>query len=574
MAYSVDTFSGSRTIVVEDGTIDSSLDVRLIGKNYAGYGEVQNENFLHILENFSGISAPPRPINGQIWYDTSTKKLKFYNSDTLRWKTASGAEVSSAAPAGLALGDIWWDENNEQLYIFNGSTFILVGPQGAGGLGATEMKSTTTTDTANGVRAIIQGIVNGKIMFIVSSDEFELNTNSRTINPGFRFIKEGLTLVNTDNTDGITNITEGEIFWGTVSNALRLGGFLAADYIKVNNQTEVVFKATTTPVRGPVRVRFSDIGYTLGDGDDLEVSIDSIDGVTPIFKNAVGNTIKFQTTTGSTVNMPLVIAGNNLVPSITAVSDIGQETLRYNDIYGVTLYGNGTKLVGGQLTTTITNLNAAQLTTGIVPRARLSGPYDIDITGNVVGVASNATNATNAENADRLRVGGSFRNATVDTANNGTANTIAARDGSGNINAVRFQGTATSALFADLAEKYLADQNYEIGTVVVVGGEAEVTKCQLGERAFGAVSGSPAFMMNEGLVGGTYIALKGRVPVKVTGAVKKGDRLIAAGDGCAGVASILLKNMPIRAGGFPDTFAISLETNNDPGIKLIEAIIL
>jgi hypothetical protein len=571
MPYSVDTFSGSRTIVVEDGTIDSSLDVRLIGKNYAGYGEVQNENFLHLLENFSGISAPPRPINGQIWYDTSTKKLKFYNSDTLRWKTASGAEVSASAPAGLALGDIWWDESNEQLYIFNGSTFILVGPQGAGGLGATEMKSTTVTDTANGTRAIIQGIVNGKVMFIVSSDEFELSTNSRAVNPGFRYIKEGLTLVNTDNTDGITNVTEGEIFWGTASNAIRLGGFPAADYIKVDINTEVLFKATTVPARGPVRVRFADIGYTVGESNDLEVSIDSTDGVTPIFKNAVGNTIKFQTTTGSTVNMPLVISGNNLVPSITDVSDIGQESVKYNNIYGVTLYGNGTKLVGGQLTTTITNINASQLSTGIVPRARLSGVYDIDISGTVNGTS---TNATNAENAEKLRVGGSFRNATVDTANNGTANTIAARDGSGNINAVRFQGTATSALFADLAEKYLADQNYEIGTVVVVGGEAEVTKCQLGERAFGAVSGSPAFMMNEGLVGGTYIALKGRVPVKVTGAVKKGDKLIAAGDGCAGVASVLLKNMPIRAGGFPDTFAIALETNNDPGIKLVEAIIL
>ena len=49
MSYSVDTFSGSRTFVVEDGTIDNSIDLRLIGKNYAGYGEVQNENFVGTL---------------------------------------------------------------------------------------------------------------------------------------------------------------------------------------------------------------------------------------------------------------------------------------------------------------------------------------------------------------------------------------------------------------------------------------------------------------------------------------------------------------------------------------------
>jgi hypothetical protein len=167
-----------------------------------------------------------------------------------------------------------------------------------------------------------------------------------------------------------------------------------------------------------------------------------------------------------------------------------------------------------------------------------------------------------------------YRTATVDTASTGTANSIATRDADGNLNAVLFQGTATSALFADLAEKYLADQEYEVGTVVVVGGELEVTACSLGERAFGAVSGSPAFMMNEGLEGGTYIALKGRVPVKVVGPVRKGDKLIAADNGCAGVAHAILKNLPVRAGNFPDTFAIALENNDDDGVKLVEAIIL
>ena len=137
-----------------------------------------------------------------------------------------------------------------------------------------------------------------------------------------------------------------------------------------------------------------------------------------------------------------------------------------------------------------------------------------------------------------------------------------------------FQGTATSALYADLAEKYLADDIYETGTVVVIGGEAEVTACKLGDRAFGAVSANPAFMMNSGLEGGTYIALKGRVPVKVIGPVKKGDRLVAADDGCAIVANTALKNMPISARGFPDTFAIALESNNDLEVKLVESVIL
>ena len=178
-------------------------------------------------------------------------------------------------------------------------------------------------------------------------------------------------------------------------------------------------------------------------------------------------------------------------------------------------------------------------------------------------------------NANFLQVNGSvYRASTVDTPDNGTPNTIPCRDSSGNLNATIFQGTATSALFADLAEKYLTDRPYDVGTVVMVGGEAEVTACSLGSRAFGAVSGNPAFRMNEGLVGGTHIALKGRVPIKVIGSVKKGDRLVAADNGCAGVAAVILRHLPLKAGSFPDTFAIALENNDDPNVKLVEAIIL
>jgi hypothetical protein len=117
---------------------------------------------------------------------------------------------------------------------------------------------------------------------------------------------------------------------------------------------------------------------------------------------------------------------------------------------------------------------------------------------------------------------------------------------------------------ADLAEKYLADAEYEVGTVVMVGGEAEVTASVQGARAIGVVSENPAFMMNSELEGGTYIALKGRVPVKVFGPVTKGDRLIADNNGCA---------MALKAVN-SDTFAIALETNLDNGEKTIEALVL
>ena len=144
-----------------------------------------------------------------------------------------------------------------------------------------------------------------------------------------------------------------------------------------------------------------------------------------------------------------------------------------------------------------------------------------------------------------------------------TAYSIAARDSSGNIAAVLFQGTATSARYADLAEKYLADADYEIGTVVVIGGTAEITASQYGELAIGVISENPAYMMNSELEGGVYVALKGRVPVKVKGTVRKGDRLVASDWGCAQVAQDRL-----------DVFAIAIESSDTEDVKLIEAVVL
>ena len=103
-----------------------------------------------------------------------------------------------------------------------------------------------------------------------------------------------------------------------------------------------------------------------------------------------------------------------------------------------------------------------------------------------------------------------------------------------------------------------------MGTVVAVGGDAEITACSFGDLAIGAVSANPAYMMNSQLEGGTYIALKGRVPVYVIGSIRKGQRLIASNNGYA-VAGVPASN---------NVFAVALESSDDTGVKLIEAIIL
>jgi hypothetical protein len=141
---------------------------------------------------------------------------------------------------------------------------------------------------------------------------------------------------------------------------------------------------------------------------------------------------------------------------------------------------------------------------------------------------------------------------------------VAVRDASGNLSANIFNGTATSAQYADLAEKYLPDAEYSVGTVVSIGGDKEITASNTGDRAIGVISENPAFMMNKDLEGGVYVALKGRVPVKVAGTVIKGQRLVASNDGTAVISAAHNSNV----------FAIAIETNADAGIKLVECVIL
>jgi len=110
--------------------------------------------------------------------------------------------------------------------------------------------------------------------------------------------------------------------------------------------------------------------------------------------------------------------------------------------------------------------------------------------------------------------------------------TIVARDDLGDIRGSFFRGTGTTALYADLAEKYLADAEYSVGTVMTVGGIAEVTAVTTSDcYVIGVVSEKPAYMMNSELEGGTYIALTGRVPVKVEGYVLKGEPIWPYMDG-------------------------------------------
>jgi len=72
MAYAINNYNGTPVASVVDGTVNNILDIALIGKNYAGYGESLNENFVYLLQNFAGIQAPKKPVAGELWFDATS----------------------------------------------------------------------------------------------------------------------------------------------------------------------------------------------------------------------------------------------------------------------------------------------------------------------------------------------------------------------------------------------------------------------------------------------------------------------------------------------------------------------
>ena len=101
MAYIINKTNGDTLVTVEDGTVDnSSTSLSLIGKNYPGYGELVNENFVKLLENFASSTQPTTPVRGQLWYDTTTNTLKIYGGTSFK-SASSGVANSTELVAGL-----------------------------------------------------------------------------------------------------------------------------------------------------------------------------------------------------------------------------------------------------------------------------------------------------------------------------------------------------------------------------------------------------------------------------------------------------------------------------------------
>lgn len=189
MSYLINKSNGDTLVVLQDAALDSSTSISLVGRNYVGYGEVQNENFVFLLENFANESAPARPIAGQTWFNTSNDVLNVY--DGVTWIPVGAAIVSETQPETQSDGAMWFRIPQNQFYVYNNGTWNFIGPEGVFGFATTRAVSTTLLDIFGNIHPVIEMLVDGTVLSIFSKENFQIAPENAV--PGFDILAAGMT---------------------------------------------------------------------------------------------------------------------------------------------------------------------------------------------------------------------------------------------------------------------------------------------------------------------------------------------------------------------------------------------
>ena len=157
MPYTIKKFNGQTLTVIEDGTVDTaSTNLNLPGKNYAGYGKALNESLVYLLENFANSVEPSRKLTGQLWYDSTSKKIKIY--DGTKFRSLGSIEYGSSAPENQVTGDQWFNTTTNQLFVWNGTAHKLIGPLQVG-TNTSQLVSKRLLDDGGNTQTVLQAVV-------------------------------------------------------------------------------------------------------------------------------------------------------------------------------------------------------------------------------------------------------------------------------------------------------------------------------------------------------------------------------------------------------------------------------
>ena len=592
MAYTINLTNGTTFATITDGTVNTASSMTLIGKNYAGYGQFLDDNFIHLLENSANTTAPAAPLTGQLWWDSTNTLLKVYAGGAAGWKALGVTTASSSQPSPSIIGDLWYDTVNQQLKVCSVAgapgTFIVVGPAYSSSQGTSGAVPITISDGSTGY--IVTGLyANNNLVGIISgASDFVPAGNSSGYATAFPTIYKGFTVWNTGNASGnisnpgnITLAVAGSVIETVASTGVFVTGLVTAsgNVIGGNLRTAGLITATGNVTGGNVLTG----GLITATGN-----VDAGNLRTAGLITATGNITSGNVLTAGQVSATGNITGANFIgnvipPAGGAVSTTGNIT-GGNILYGSGVVSGTGNITGGNI------LFGSGIVSGV---GNVAGGYIFGNGSQLTGVSS-AVSVSKIENGTSVaNIGSSGGNLNINIG--GTSNVMVVAttgivvtgvstpsiehtgtNAVGNIGSTssyfnRLFATATTALYADVAERFAADEELAPGTVVELGGTAEITRSQqdLSENVFGVISTRAAYLMNGGAgEDDTHppVAMTGRVPVQVIGVVRKGDRLVSAGSGTARAAQ------PGEATAF-NVIGRALVDKLTPGPGTIEAIV-
>ena len=615
MTYSVQNSDGSLTINVAASQVNSSFSVALVGRNVSGYGQYFVQNSIRHLENFASSSAPSPDIKltGQSWYDKGEKVMRVY--DGSGWQRMS-ATVSATAPSGgVAAGTQYFDTKDDKLKVYDGSAFVdssyagkvtneysgdssIGSPQKYG----TRLRTAYVPDNTGAYKAVLAlmyvsdgssgtGVTNGETIMAIFSDHDEFTVSS-SLNVNF----EGLGSANVyaelnDTTNGIgTTIKPGMNLrkkYATTAVALAANANVAATANAIYNGTSNINGANVFTTSSNQLVPDTaltdqvDIGSATNRYNDLYIgsviSGNNSSNVTQYIKKAGANAILDIGEAGAPINNMYVdnltasnISGLNIESFGNATNDIdfiyASNIVASNTIVSSTggIKGNVLSSANVVLIDHVAGTSNLSLNGNVIAGTGLSAASQYDGTSDVTfSIDSTVVTETSTDTLSNKTFGSTVKASADNTIDIGETGTKFAT-----VHATTFSGVATSAQYADMAEIYSSDVEYEPGTVVKIGGEKEITQTleHADIEVFGVISSNPAYLMNSE-ANGQPVALAGRVPVKVVGKVAKGERLIASD--VPGVAwGVADEDVDVKA-----IIGRSLEDKEDGDEGMIEAVI-
>lgn len=320
MAVTINKTDGTVLVRIEDGAIDTeTTNLALIGRLYRNYGELVNENFVKLLENFANSTEPTTPTVGQLWYNTSNGSLNVYRSTG--FISLANLTSSSAQPGSPRAGDLWYDTADGQLKFYSGTVWEVVSPQYSLNQTKTGVFVETRRDESNGNHVCIVHYQQNSVTAVECRDAEWV---PQTAISGLSSIKPGYNLAN----------VAGQKFHGTVDDADSLGGFEAALYVR-------------NDIDGSIdgSLSLNDDGLIVGVDSDVSITVN---GTNAYIAKADGELhLVNGISTAFKINEDIQTAfavGAELTPSITFIGD--EDTGIYHPNDGeIAIVSNGTTVV-------------------------------------------------------------------------------------------------------------------------------------------------------------------------------------------------------------------------------------